>query len=478
MRKIHIIDGRLRHSLLLEIYTNKGVGTEMIVRSVSEPRRIPRHCPRDYRRTLNHRTTEPRTMPATATMSSAETIELFQKYVIPNYTRFPVSLVRGEGSYVWDAEGNRYLDFFPGWGCNLLGHCPPAVVEAVQEQVATLIHVPNTWHTPWQGLWAQALIGAELRRPGVFLQLRHRGQRGGHQAGPAAHAQGTLQDHHLHRRLSRPHAGRHGGHGAAEVSRRPRPADGRLRLRSVRRSGRRDEADRRRDGRHSGRADPGRRGHQHSARRISSPACESCATRTSLLLMFDEVQTGCGRTGDWFAYQHFGVTPDVMTLAKALCGGIAGGAMLAKPEIAPSLRPACTPPRSAAIRSPPAAGLAYIETIENENLLEHAQQMSEVFRSGWKRSRSECDLIREVRVLGVMIGVELTVRRRADRQSVPGPPPVDQLHARHRDAAAAGDEHQPRSKSTKAAIFWPTCSNETPQLALATSACNGIHQTR
>ena len=55
--------------------------------------------------------------------------------------------------------------------------------------------------------------------------------------------------------------------------------------------------------------------------------------------MFDEVQTGCGRTGQWFAYQHFGVTPDVMTLAKALCGGIAGGAMLAKPEIAPSLRP-------------------------------------------------------------------------------------------------------------------------------------------
>ncbi len=61
-------------------------------------------------------------------------------------------LVRGSGSWVWDAEGNRYLDFFPGWGCGLIGHCPPRVVQAVQEQVATLIHVPNTWYTEPQAL--------------------------------------------------------------------------------------------------------------------------------------------------------------------------------------------------------------------------------------------------------------------------------------------------------------------------------------
>ena len=84
-------------------------------------------------------------------LSSPETVELFSKYVIPNYRRYPVALTRGEGSFVWDSEGNRYLDFFPGWGCGLLGHCPPPVVKAVQEQVATLIHVPNTWHTEIQG---------------------------------------------------------------------------------------------------------------------------------------------------------------------------------------------------------------------------------------------------------------------------------------------------------------------------------------
>src|SRR5271167_3464470 len=90
-------------------------------------------------------------------MTSQQTIDLFQRYVIGNYKRYPVCLVRGEGSYVWDAEGNRYLDFFPGWGCDLLGHCPPRVVAAVREQVGQLIHVPNTWFIEPQGAFAQAL---------------------------------------------------------------------------------------------------------------------------------------------------------------------------------------------------------------------------------------------------------------------------------------------------------------------------------
>ena len=96
-------------------------------------------------------------MAAITSLSSRETIELFQKYVIPNYGRYPVSLVRGEGSLVWDSEGTRYLDLFPGWGCNLLGHCPEPVVKAVQDQVARLMHVPNSWHMEAQGKWAELL---------------------------------------------------------------------------------------------------------------------------------------------------------------------------------------------------------------------------------------------------------------------------------------------------------------------------------
>ena len=97
-----------------------------------------------------------------AHQSSQDTIAQFARYVIPNYRRFPVCLVRGEGSWVWDAEGHRYLDFFPGWGCNLLGHCPPRVVAAVRDQVGQLIHVPNTWYMEPQGAFAQALAERSL----------------------------------------------------------------------------------------------------------------------------------------------------------------------------------------------------------------------------------------------------------------------------------------------------------------------------
>src|SRR5580692_2972491 len=84
-------------------------------------------------------------------------LDQYQRYVIANYTRYPVCLVRGEGSIVWDDVGHRYLDFFPGWGCDLLGHCPPRVVAALREQAGQLIHVPNTWYVESQGLLGQAL---------------------------------------------------------------------------------------------------------------------------------------------------------------------------------------------------------------------------------------------------------------------------------------------------------------------------------
>jgi acetylornithine/succinyldiaminopimelate/putrescine aminotransferase len=128
-----------------------------------------------------------------------------------------------------------------------------------------------------------------------------------------------------------------------------------------------------------------------------------------MLLMFDEVQTGCGRTGEWFAYQHFGVTPDVMTLAKALCGGIAGGALLTTAEIAPSLRPGMHAATFGGNPIAARAGIAALEMIDEQNLLENGKQLGRIFRERLESLAAECDLIREVRVLGVMIGVELAI---------------------------------------------------------------------
>ena len=133
------------------------------------------------------------------------------------------------------------------------------------------------------------------------------------------------------------------------------------------------------------------------------------ANEHELLLMFDEVQTGCGRTGKWFGYQHFGVTPDVMTLAKSICGGFAGGALLTTAEIAPSLRPGMHAATFGGNPIAARAGIAAIEMIDDENLLEQATRLSEVFRARLEALAEQCSIIQEVRVLGLMIGVELSV---------------------------------------------------------------------
>lgn len=341
-------------------------------------------------------------------LSSAETVELFKEYVVPNYVRYPVNLVRGEGSHVWDSEGRRYLDFFPGWGCNLLGHCPRPVVEAVQDQVATLIHVPNTWHMEAQGRWAQLLSERSFGGQAFFCNS-------GTEANEAAIKLARLHTPKERYKIITFTGGFHGRTlGATAATAQPKYHEG---------------------------LGPLMAGFVYApygdletvSKLVDDETCailvepiqgeggvrippvdflkglRRLATDNGLLLMFDEVQTGCGRTGDWFAYQHFGVTPDVMTLAKALCGGIAGGALLTTAEIAPSLRPGMHAATFGGNPIAARAGIATIEMIEREGLLDNAKQLGEVFRSRLSSLQEECELVREVRVVGVMIGIELAV---------------------------------------------------------------------
>jgi len=333
---------------------------------------------------------------------------LFERYVVPNYRRFPIRLARGEGSYVWDADGNRYLDLFPGWGCNLLGHCPPRVVRAVQEQVATLIHVPNTWYTDVQGQWAQALSersfgaqaffcnsGAEANEAAIKLARLHTPKdrykiitfEGGFHGRTLAATTATAQPKY-HEGLGPLMAGFvYAPFGdlvaleklvdaeTAAIMVEPVQGEGGIRIPP--------------DG--------------------FLAALRQLADEHELLLIFDEVQTGCGRSGKWFAYQHEDVTPDIMTLAKGLCGGIAGGALLAAPQIAPSLRPGMHAATFGGNPIAARAGLATIETIEEENLLDRARQVSQVFRERLGELAAETDLVREVRILGLLIGIELAI---------------------------------------------------------------------
>lgn len=339
-------------------------------------------------------------------LSSQDTEKLFAKYVIPNYRRYPVNLVRGQGSVVWDSEGNEYLDFFPGWGCNLIGHCPPRVVEAVQRQVETLIHVPNTWHMELQGQWAQMLVersfdgqaffcnsGTEANEAAIKLARLHQG--------PDRYKIITMQDGFHGRTLGSLAATAqpkyHAGLGPmvagfvyapafdlAEVEKRIDDSTAAIMLEPIQGEG---------------------------GVRIPTPeyllGLRKLADENNLLLIFDEVQTGCGRTGEWFGYQYFGVQPDIMTLAKSLCGGIAGGAMIARRDIAPSLRPGMHASTFGGNPIAAAAGIATLETIEAEGLLARAKTNAAQFSERLSELADQFPHVREVRQAGLMIGVEL-----------------------------------------------------------------------
>ncbi len=349
-------------------------------------------------------------MSQVAQLSSAETIAQFDRYVIPNYRRFPVSLVRGEGSCIWDAEGNRYLDFFPGWGCNLLGHCPPRVVEAVQEQVATLIHVPNTWYMEAQGAFAQALSERSFGGQCFFCNS-------GAEANEAAIKLARLHGAASGRfKILSMENGFHGRtYAALSATAQPKYHDGCGPMlpgfHSVPYNNLKAVAQAIDDQTAAILVEPvqGEGGVNVPDPGYLQGLRQLCDDR-GVLLILDEVQTGLGRTGRWFGYQHSGIEPDVLTCAKALAGGIAGGVLIARPEVAASLKPGMHASTFGGNPIACRAGLAAIETIEADGLLDRGQAIGERFRGHFESLRADRpELVREIRILGTMIGLELSI---------------------------------------------------------------------
>lgn len=339
-------------------------------------------------------------------LSSQATVDLFSKYVIGNYKRYPVNLVRGEGSRIWDSEGRELLDLFPGWGCNLLGHCHPAIVDAITAQVKELIHVPNTWHMEQQGQWAEMLSERSFGGQAFFCNS-------GAEANEAAIKLARLNGSPTRYKIITFEGGFHGRTmGALSATAQPKYHAGlgpMLPGFSYVPWGDLEAVSKRID-------------HETIAIMIEPIQGEGgvkipdasfiqglrdLADQHKLLLIFDEVQTGCGRTGEWFGYQFFGVEPDIITLAKSLCGGIAGGAMLAKSEVASFLKPGLHASTFGGNPIAAAAGIAYLQTVESEGLLGRAQQIGARFQTGLESIKGEVDFIREVRAAGTMIGVEL-----------------------------------------------------------------------
>jgi acetylornithine/N-succinyldiaminopimelate aminotransferase len=342
-------------------------------------------------------------------MNSATT-QRYQKYVIPNYTRYPVCLVRGEGSRVWDDQGKPYLDFFPGWGCALLGHCPPRVVEAVREQVGKLIHVPNSWHTEPQGELAEALC-TKLHWPSQAF-FCNSGTEANEAAIKIARLWGkpkgkfkiiTMIDSFHGRTMGSISAtgqpkyqqnldpllpgfvhvpfGDLGAvaaaidHETAAVLIEPIQGEGGINIPPA--------------------------GYMKGLRQITRDR--------DMLLMLDEVQSGMGRVGEWYAHQLDGVEADVVSLAKALASGVAMGGILARPEVAAVLKPGTHAATYGGNPISAVAALATVQTIEREGLLGHAKKLEERFRNRFTALMPKCPWITEVRARGVMVGIQLSI---------------------------------------------------------------------
>jgi len=336
-----------------------------------------------------------------------------QAYLLDLYTpiRMPMVIARGEGATLWDTEGKEYLDFVSGGrAVTGVGHCHPKVVAAICEQAGKLLHVSNDFYTEPQLQLAKRL--SELLGGRCFLC------NSGAEANEAAI------------KLARKHAYKTVGEGKHEIVSALKSFHGRT-LAALAATGQPKY--------HQG-FQPLPAGFVHvpfndvEALRaaVSERTCavflepilgesgvypatpeylkaarELC-TQHGAALIFDEVQTGLGRTGRWFAYQHYGVEPDVVTLAKGLGGGVPIGAMVAREPVASAFQPGDHASTFGGSALPAAAAVATLTVIEEEGLVQNAARVGARLAQGLEALREKCALISEVRARGLMIGVDLT----------------------------------------------------------------------
>jgi acetylornithine aminotransferase len=345
-------------------------------------------------------------------MNSAQWIARGDRVIMKTYGRYPIVPVRGEGCVLWDADGKRYLDFLAGVAVNNLGHCHPKVVKAIQEQAATLIHCSNYYHIPQQIELAELLCshsfadraffcnsGAEANEAAIKLARKYSRDKFGPEryeiitaaesfhgrtmATVSATGQEKVQrffDPLLHGFKHVPF------NDAAAIAAAVTPNTCAVMLEPIQGEG----------------------GVNVPAADYLRQVREIC-DRHGLLLILDEVQTGLGRTGKLFAHEHFGIVPDIMTLAKALAGGAPIGTMLAKEEYAAAFTPGTHGSTFGGNPLMTAAALAAVRTLLDEGFLERSVEMGDYLLDALKTLGKKYAFVSEVRGIGLMIGMGLTI---------------------------------------------------------------------
>ncbi len=339
-------------------------------------------------------------------------IERNDQVIAKTYGRYPLVPVRGAGCKLFDADGKEYLDLLAGVAVNNLGHCPPRVVAALQEQAATLLHCSNFYNIPQQIKLAELLCEHSFAERVFFCNS-------GAEANEAAVKLARKQSNEKH------------GSGRTEILTALASFHGRTYC-GISATGQ----DKVKQGfapllpgfRHLpfGQIEPLRAA-------VSDQTCaimlepiqgegginippqgyfkqvRQLCDEHGLLLILDEVQTGCGRTGSLFAYEQEGIAPDIMTLAKGLASGVPIGAMLATEELAAHLGPGSHGSTFGGNPLATAAGIATLETLLDEKVLDNCRTMGAYFKAELVKLQQKYAFITAVRGRGLIIGVEMSI---------------------------------------------------------------------
>ncbi len=349
-------------------------------------------------------------------MLTEELMQGARQYLMDTYARYPLALARGQGAKVYDVEGREYLDFLAGVAVNVLGHCHPKVTLALQRQAQHLIHTSNLFYTEPQVKLAQVLVdhsfadkvffcnsGAEANEAAIKLARRW-----AHAKDGAGRFEIVSMLNSFHGRTLATLTAT--GQEKVQKGFEPLPegfhyvpfndVEALSKAVTARTAGILVEVVQGEGG-----------------VRVATPAflnaCRDISRERGALLMLDEVQTGIGRTGRLFAYEHFGITPDVMTLAKGLGGGVPIGACLATDDAAKAFTPGSHASTFGGNPLVCAAALAVLEVIlEDRDIVGQCARLGEYFMKGLLDLKGRCPVVTDVRGLGLLIGVEVTLDAR------------------------------------------------------------------
>ena len=349
-------------------------------------------------------------------MTSTEEVILREKqFLLQTYNRYPLVIERGKGVFLFDIEGNKYLDFVAGLGVNALGHAHPRIVKAIREQAARAIHLSNLYYNEYQGRLAERLCTLSGLHRAFFSNSGTEAIEGsiklarlaGHRTGGAAKSQLVALEGSYHGR----------SFGSMSVTGQDKYRKGFEPLLEDVKFVPRNDAEALRAAVNDNTCaivlEPifGEGGiYECSVDFLKE--CRTLADRHHAALIFDEIQCGLGRTGTVFAFQAFGVTPDIVAIAKPIAAGIPLGAFLVKEDFASAISAG---QHGTTFGGGPLAcrvALEYLAILEEEKLLENVARVGEYLQQQLKALTERYSVAREVRGRGLIQGLQLDVPAR------------------------------------------------------------------